>query len=220
MTTLKTRWGVGLAILASGLAMAGAVTGMMTTTEAMGQAKDEVAQIGDPAPDFTLVDLEGTEHTLSQYTAEGSIVVLEWFNPTCPFVRKHYREDTKTMVKMQAEFADQGVVWLRINSGHEGHVTAGLELNTKTADAWGITTPILRDLEGTAGRAYGAKRTPAMYVIDASGVLVYRGAIDNRVDSIAPGDVNFVHAALKSTLAGEPVAKTSTKAYGCSVKYN
>ena len=211
MITRRARWASGLVCLVSAVTMIGA--------GAMNKAVDQPAQVGEPAPDFTLTDLEGREHTLSEYTKAGNIVVLEWFNPTCPFVRKHYREDTMTMVKMQEELKAEKIVWLRINSAHEGHVTAGIELNKDTAEDWGITTPILRDLEGTVGRAYGAKRTPEMYVIAASGVLEYHGAIDNNPDSVSPGEKNYVRAALSEVLAGEECSKPTSKAYGCSVKY-
>jgi peroxiredoxin len=215
MSTLTNRMIAGIACLASGITMIGAGA-MNESTE----YKPELAKVGQAAPDFTLTDLDGNEHTLSEYTAKGSIVVLEWFNPTCPFVRKHYREDTMTMVKMQAEFAEQDIVWLRINSAHEGNKTGEIGLNKKAVADWGIQTPVLLDPAGTVGRAYGAKRTPEMYVINAAGVLAYHGAIDNRPDAAAPGEVNYVRAALTDTLAGNDCENASNKPYGCSVKYN
>jgi len=177
------------------------------------------AALGQPAPDFTLTDLDGIEHTLSEYTAKGQTVVLEWFSPLCPFVKKHYRDDTKTMLTIQKDLAGESVVWLRINSAKPSHPAADQDLNKKTAKKWGITTPILIDSDGTIGKAYGAKRTPEMYIIDAAGVLVYHGAIDNRPDAQTPGDLNYVRNALNQTLAGEPVAVPTSKAYGCSIKY-
>jgi peroxiredoxin len=177
------------------------------------------AVVAQPAPDFTLVDFEGNEHTLSEYTAKGQTVVLEWFSPLCPFVKKHYRDDTKTMLTIQKDLASESVVWLRINSAKSSHPAADPELNKKTAEKWGITTPILIDSDGTVGKAYGAKRTPEMYIIDAKGVLVYHGAIDNRPDAQAPGDLNYVRNALTQSLAGEPIAVPTSKAYGCSIKY-
>jgi len=177
------------------------------------------AQVGELAPDFTLTDIEGVEHTLSDYTAQGQIVVLEWFSPMCPFVKKHYRDDTKTMINIQNDFAGEDVVWLRVNSAKESHPSANVDTNKKTAQNWGITTPILFDSEGTVGKAYGAKRTPEMYIINSEGVLAYHGAIDNRPDAAAPGEVNYVRNALLQTVAGESVSESKTKAYGCSIKY-
>ncbi len=176
------------------------------------------AVLGQPAPDFTLTDFNGEEHTLSEYTAKGKVVVLEWFSPDCPFVKKHYRDDTKTMIKIQDEVKDR-VVWLRINSGREGHPSTGVEVNKQIAQEWGITTPILLDGSGEVGMAYGAKHTPEMYVINTDGVLVYHGAIDNRPKADKPGDENYVREALNEVLAGEPVTTPETKAYGCGVKY-
>ena len=208
---------VAIAAIGFSATMLGAAFGMGHLAE--NNQQTQTVQIGEQAPDFTLSDLDGNEHTLSEYTAQGQTVVLEWFSPLCPFVKKHYRDDTKTMLNIQKDFADQDVVWLRINSSKSTHPAAGLEINKKTADKWGITTPILFDSDGSVGRAYGAKRTPEMYIIDSSGVLVYHGAIDNRPDAAAPGDVNYVQPALAQILAGEPVAKPTTKAYGCSIKY-
>lgn len=176
--------------------------------------------IGDKAPDFTLVDLNGEEHTLSDYTAAGNTVVLEWFSPSCPFVIKHYREDTGTMNKIAADHAENNVVWLRINSGHTKHSSADKALNIKTASEWNIETPILMDGTGEVGKSYGAKRTPDMYIIGADGTLLYHGAIDNRSDAAAPGKVNYVANALEEINAGKKVSKPETKPYGCSVKYD
>lgn len=178
------------------------------------------AAIGQAAPDFTLTDLDGNSHTLSDLTEDGNVVVLEWFNPDCPFVRKHYRDDTGTMVNMEKDMAGKNVVWLRVNSGHEGHPTADHDHNAEMAEKWGITSPILMDHSGDVGRMYGAKRTPEMYVIDSSGTLVYHGAIDNRSDAAGPGDENYVRAAVGQVLDGKGVSKPQTKAYGCSVKYD
>ena len=198
-------------------ALGAAVTGSMLGAGSLEQAKP--AEIGAKAPDFTLVDTDGKEHTLSEYTKQGKTVVLEWFSPECPFVKKHYREDTGTMLAIQDEMKDQPVVWLRINSGRKGHPSTGVERNKQAAADWGIKTAILLDDSGKVGMSYDAKRTPEMYVIDAQGVLRYHGAIDNRNDAAMPGDVNYVRNALQQVLAGETVTTTQTKAYGCGVKY-
>ena len=172
--------------------------------------------IGDTAPDFTLYDLDKNKHTLTDYTSAGKTVVLEWFSPDCPFVRKHYRNDTGTMTKLEAQFADQDIVWLRINSGHANHPSADHDHNKQHAEKWNITSPILMDPTGKIGKKYGAKRTPEMYIITPEQTLVYHGAIDNRSDAAAPGDVNFVENAINELVAGQEVSKASTKAYGCS----
>lgn len=198
-------------------ALGAAVTGTM-----MGAGNLETAkpiEVGAKAPDFTLTDINGEKHTLSDYTKEGKTVVLEWFSPDCPFVKKHYRDDTGTMLAIQNDMKDQPVVWLRINSAREGHPTTGVVHNKAAADNWGITTPILLDGSGQVGNSYNAKRTPEMYIIDDQGVLRYHGAIDNDSKASKPGEVNYVRNALQQVLAGETVTKSTTKAYGCSVKY-
>lgn len=175
--------------------------------------------VGQAAPDFTLTDINGEEHTLSEYTADGQTVVLEWFSPACPFVKKHYRDDTMTMINIQKDMKDEDIVWIRINSAKSSHPYGNLDNNKEAAEKWGITTPLLMDSTGEVGKAYGAKRTPEMYIVDAQGVLAYHGAIDNRSDAAAPGDINYVKNALQEIVAGETVSVTTSKAYGCSVKY-
>lgn len=198
-------------------ALGAAMTGAMAGAGILEQAGP--AKVGAKAPDFTLTDINGKEHKLSEYTAQGKVVVLEWFNPDCPFVKKHYRDDTGTMLKIQQDMKDQPVVWLMVNSGKKGHPTTGVERNKTAVNDWGITAPVLLDETGKIGMAYNAKRTPEMYIIDTEGVLRYHGAIDNRSDAAMPGEVNYVRNALQQVLAGETVATTETTAYGCGVKY-
>ncbi len=205
----RTRLAGVLALIGLGIAMFGA--GRVVA--------EPKAQIGQPAPDFTLTDIDGKRHTLSDYTAKGQVVVLEWFSPLCPFVKKHYREDTGTMLTIEKDFKDQSIVWFRINSSRDAHRASDLELNKQTAEKWNITSPILMDPKGTTGRTYGAKRTPEMYIIDAAGILVYHGAIDNRADAQSPGDTNYVRNGLKELFAGKEISKPSTRAYGCTIKY-
>ena len=206
------------------IALASAFIALIATVAIMmGAARTTSAaalKIGDKAPDFTLTDLDGNKHTLSDYTKDGKIVVLEWFSPSCPFVRKHYRSDTGTMTKIQADHADDNIVWLRINSAYGQHPTADLKLNRDTAKDWNITTPILMDTTGKVGKSYNAKRTPDMYIINADQTLAYQGGIDNRSDAAAPGDVNYVANALTELLAGKAVTKSETKSYGCGIKYD
>lgn len=205
-------------LLAASTCVLGTVMLGMGTASSV-QADAPKAAVGQPAPDFTLVDLEGKEHTLSEYTDAGKVVVLEWFSPMCPFVKKHYRSNTKTMLNLQSQFADQDLVWLRINSANASHPSAKLEANQAAAKKWGITTPILLDPTGKTGLAYGAKRTPEMYIVDASGTLVYHGAIDNRPDASRPGDENYVQEALSELFDKKTISKATTKPYGCSIKY-
>ena len=176
------------------------------------------AALGKPAPDFSLKSLDGEMIQLSKY--RGKTVVVEWFNPDCPFVKRNHQEGP--LKDMAARTAASGVVWLAINSAAPGKQGHGAETNGRGRDAYGMKYPILFDEDGAVGRRYGAERTPHMYVIDAQGTLVYKGAIDNAPDGDpTEGDkvVNYVEAALSDLAAGRPVAKPETKSYGCSVKY-
>jgi len=167
------------------------------------------AHIGQAAPDFELVDHAGNVHKLSDYA--GKTVVLEWTNPQCPFVVRHYKADT--MTDMAAAHDD--VVWLAVDSSN--FVTA------KSASAWAksedINFPILLDPSGEVGKAYNARTTPHMFVIDAEGTLVYDGAIDDDPRGKSDEATNYVEAALASVEAGKTVETATTKPYGCSVKY-
>jgi peroxiredoxin len=205
----------------NGSATAGASPSSSMTVPAVDTVSgSRTAVVGRTAPNFTLNDLDGGQHTLSNYTDQGKIVVLEWFNPRCPFVVKHYRDgQNQTMNELADKYEGDGVVWLRINSGAPGLQGHGMELNREIKRNWDMDTPILVDETGTVGRAYGAKRTPEMYIINANGTLVYHGAIDNDSTPGAPGDVNYVDQALNDVLNGRDVRTPTTNAYGCSVKY-
>jgi len=176
--------------------------------------------VGSAAPDFSLTDAKGKSHSLSEY--KGKYVVLEWFNPECPFVKKHYGSDN--MQKLQQEYTGKGVVWLTIDSsapGTEGSLTA--EQAEKISTAWKTKqTALLLDPEGKAGRAYGAKNTPNMVVISPEGKIVYEGAIDSKATpnpADIPSSTNYVKVALDESLAGKSVTTANTRPYGCSVKY-
>jgi peroxiredoxin len=173
---------------------------------------------GNPAPDFTLPDLDGNEHTLSEYLGEGKIVVLEWFNPDCPFIVKHHKNH-RTMAETLEQFAEHGVVWLAINSGAPGLQGHGLERNERARKEFAMTFPLLLDPSGEVGKAYGAKTSPHMYVITPEGTVVYNGAIDNDRSAGKLGDTNHVAEALAAVVAGKPVEVAETRPYGCSVKY-
>lgn len=175
-------------------------------------------EIGKPAPDFTLTDITGKSHKLSDY--RGKTVVLEWVNPECPIDAEHYAE--KNMQATQKFAADQGVVWLSINSA--SYPGAQGNYDEKRAAAWqkqqgAVTTAYFRDQTGKVGRLYDARTTPHMYVITADGALAYQGAIDSGPGRFTPSAKNYVKAALTSIKEGKPVEKTATTPYGCSVKY-
>jgi peroxiredoxin len=180
----------------------------------------EVARVGTQAPDFTATDTQGHERRLSEF--KGKMVVLEWHNQGCPFVKKHY--GSGNMQRLQKELTGQGVVWLTVISsapGKQGYVTpAEEEAYLKAEQAF--PTAVLLDPDGKIGRLYGAKTTPHMFLIDAKGLLVYGGAIDDK-PSTDPADVrgaqNYVLAAFQETKAGKPVSVATTAPYGCSVKY-
>lgn len=178
------------------------------------------AEIGKPAPDFALKDLNGKEVKLASY--KGKTIVLEWFNPGCPFVKRSH--SVGSLVDTAKRQTKNGVVWLAINSSAAGKEGNELSLNVDAAKTWSLEHPILRDESGTVGKAYGATNTPHMFVIDKKGNLAYAGAIDNSPDGegkSAEGGklVNFVEAALADLAAGKAVATPTTKAYGCGVKY-
>ncbi len=176
--------------------------------------------IGKPAPDFTGTDAAGFVVTLSDF--QGKIVVLEWSNPGCPFVHKHY--DSGNMQALQSYATSKGLVWLTINSsapGKQGHMDAALAKDYIAKNKVAATHYIL-DPEGKIGRLYEAKTTPHMFVIDANGTLAYMGAIDDKPTpdpASVEGAKNYVRAAIDDLLAGKPVATASTQSYGCSVKY-
>ena len=176
--------------------------------------------VGTAAPDFSLTDAKGETYSPSQY--KGKYVVLEWFNPECPFVKKHY--GSGNMQKLQEEYTGKGVVWLTIDSnapGSEGNLSA--DAASKVMTGWKTRqTALLLDPEGKAGRAYGAKNTPNMVVINPEGKIVYEGAIDSKATpnpADIPNSTNYVKVALDESLAGKPVTTSTTKPYGCSVKY-
>ena len=180
----------------------------------------DVPPVGSAAPDFSAPDTNGKTHSLSQY--KGKYVVLEWFNPECPFVKKHYGSDN--MQKLQQEYTGKGVVWLTIDSnapGSEGSLSA--DAASKVMNGWKTRqTALLLDPEGKAGRAYGAKNTPNMVVINPEGKIVYEGAIDSKATpnpADIPNSTNYVKVALDESLEGKPVTTSTTKPYGCSVKY-
>lgn len=176
--------------------------------------------VGQPAPDFTLKDAAGKSVKLSDY--RGKYVVLEWTNPGCPYVRKHY--NSGNMPATQKEATAKSAVWLSINSTERdaydylppGKLVAWLQERKSQPSA------VLMDEEGTAGMAYGARTTPHMYIVNPEGRLVYAGGIDS-IASSNPEDikraVNYVKQGLDEALAGKPISQATTRPYGCSIKY-
>jgi peroxiredoxin len=177
--------------------------------------------LGAPAPAFTLAALDGAPVCLD--SLRGRPVVLEWINVDCPFVKNQY-DSTGNLPRLQREFRARGVTWLTICSsapGKQGHMEPATLRGRLVGNGWAADAYLL-DADGATGRAYGARTTPHMFVLDAQGRLVYDGAIDNepgtRPESVAKA-VNFVAPVLRALLDGQPVEPRRTKPYGCSVKY-
>jgi peroxiredoxin len=177
-------------------------------------------RVGEPAPGFEGVDTGGNVHRLADY--RGKTVVLEWTNHDCPYVRKHY--GAGNMQAQQREAAAQGVVWLSIISsapGKQGHVSPE-EAGELTRKRKAAPLAVILDSEGRIGRAYHARTTPHMFIIDASGVLVYMGGMDS-ISTASPDDIpqatQYIRVALQELAAGKPVSTPVTRPYGCSVKY-
>lgn len=172
---------------------------------------------GKPVPEFTFTDLAGKTHQLTDF--RGKVVVLEWLNPACPYVVRHYRSGN--MQSTQAAAAADGAVWLQVNS------TAMGDLDPEKSAEWQakqgvVAKAYIRDQSGKLGRLLGAQTTPHCFVIGRDGTLIYQGAIDDQSQATqanTPAAHNYVKAALAALKAGQPVAKATTQPYGCGVKY-
>ena len=185
-----------------------------SSTEAKAPA---TATLGAPAPAFTLTDTAGQTVSLSDF--KGKTVAIEWFNPDCPFiVAAHQGGPLETMPK---EWTDKGVVWLTINSNAAGKQGHGKDRNAKAKGEYDLPRAVLLDEDGAVGKAYGAKTTPHMYLVDPAGNLVYQGGLDNAPRGDAPdsGLQPYFADALAAVTSGQPVKVANTRAYGCSVKY-
>ncbi|MBU6412904.1 MAG: redoxin family protein [Planctomycetes bacterium] len=174
---------------------------------------------GDMAPAFALKDTDGKEHNLSDLVKAKKAVVIQWFNPDCPFVVKHYGKQGNTFNDLNTKYG-KDVTFIAINSGAKGKQGAGVERNVKAKKDWKMEFPILIDEEGTVGKAYGAKNTPTMVVITPDNKVAYYGAIDDDNGADGPGKTNYVAKALDEILAGKEVTTKTTRPYGCAVKYN
>lgn len=204
-----------------GAALAVAV-GMVVLVSINAKPRAELGsvQIGEEAPDFTLMAADGSEQSLSDY--RGQYVILEWVNHGCPYVKKHY--NSKNMTNMQKAMTAKGVAWLSISSskeGSQGYHTPS-EWQKVNEEKGGAATAVLLDSAGDVGRLYGARTTPHMYVINPEGVLIYKGAIDSipstDIDDI-PKAKSYVVLAVDQAMSGQNVEIASTEPYGCSVKY-
>lgn len=182
-------------------------------------ASAQAASVGQPAPDFTLTDTAGKAVKLSDF--RGKPVVLEWNNPGCPFVRKHYNGNLQAL---QKEFTGKGVIWLAINSTRDDSpdYLSPAQLARWMADKGAATSATLMDEDGKVGQAYSARVTPHMYIVNAQGALVYAGAIDS-IPSAREADIakatNYVRQGLTELLAGQPLSTPTSQPYGCSIKY-
>lgn len=202
--------------VAVGAALLGAA--LIASHHESGHAKQ--AKVGQLAPNFTLTSAAGNEHSLSDFA--GKVVVLEWVNHSCPFVKKHY--NSGNMQQLQQEYTDKGIIWLSICSSAEGKQgymePAAIQQARNSIGA--KSTAYLVDASGDVGRAYGASATPEMYVINTDGTLVYHGAIDSKAtadEADIEGATNYVAQAIDAIMDGEEVPTAMTRAYGCSVKY-
>ena len=195
-----------------------AVAGSLSLADTKPEASSPV--IGKTAPEFALKDLSGNEVKLASF--KGKVVVLEWFNPGCPFVQRSH--SVGSLVDTAKRHTKDGVTWLAINSGAPGKQGADAAMNAEAVKKWSLAHPVLRDEAGTVGKSYGATNTPNMFVIDKTGTVVYAGAIDNSPDGEGKSPqggklVNYVDAALGDLAAGRAVQTAVTRPYGCSVKY-
>lgn len=196
------------------------ITRLLIASLTLASLLNAAVDTGTTAPDFTLTDTLGVEHSLSDYS--GKYVVLEWTNHQCPFVVKHYGDGA--MQAFQKAMTDDGVVWLQVVSsaeGKQGHVSAA-EGEALRESKGMHSTAMLLDASGDVGRLYGARTTPHMFLINPEGTLIYQGAIDSikstRSSDIAKAE-NYVKSAYESAQSGEPVVNSTTIPYGCSVKY-
>ena len=207
-------------VAAAGLTTAAAISYSLIAEDVAAAPALAELRIGTPAPGFRINDSNGRMVSLSDF--RGKTVVLEWSNPECPSVKKHY--ESGNMQKTQAAAAAAGAVWLTVNSsgqGNQGYMTPA-EAKAFTAAQPSRRTAYLLDPEGVAGRAYGARATPHLFIVNAAGNLVYNGAIDDKPTqdkADIPGARNHVLAALGELKAGKAVSVPTSRPYGCSVKY-
>ena len=213
----KIRTGLGVTAIAALI-----VTGSLAAAAAPVAAEESKApRVGFMAQDFTLTDTAGQTHSLTSYLTDGKTVVLEWFSPGCPYVRKYHEgADANPSMREAYRFAaEHDVVWLAINSNAPGTEGSGLELNRQKRGEFGIEYPVLLDEDGTVGRAFGASSTPHMFIISPEGKVLYNGgADDTKLNTDTPG-INYIVNALTQYMAGDEIDPAATPHPGCSVKY-
>lgn len=209
----KKTWIQGIAAVMTLVAVGAGISVLMSS-------RASALEIGKPAPSFTGKGSDGKDYNLSDY--RGKYVVLEWLNHGCPYVAKHY--DSGNMQGLQKKYTEKETIWLSVISsapGKQGYSTPE-EANADVKKHNASPTAVILDPEGKIGRAYDAKTTPHMFVINPKGDLIYAGAIDSKRSTDQkdiPKSVNYVSQALDEAMAGKPVTTASTQAYGCSVKY-
>lgn len=195
-------------------------TALIVMALCAGLSETWAAKVGEAAPEFTAKASNGKTIRLADY--RGKYVVLEWHNNGCPYVGKHYKSGN--MQRLQREWADRGVIWFTVLSsapGKQGYVTASEE-NDYIAKMKASPTAALLDPTGEVGHLYDAKTSPQMVVIDPKGIMIYSGAIDDKPTTDlqdVPTALNYVSQALEESMAGKQVQTSSTRPYGCSVKY-
>jgi peroxiredoxin len=195
--------------------------GVATLALALPLFANAAAVPGQAAPDFSVKDAEGKTHALADY--KGDWLVLEWFNKDCPYVKKHY--GSNNMQDLQKKYADKDVKWLTIISsaqGKQGYLTAEDAVKEAKSHKLASSAPFLLDTDGKVGKAYDAKTTPHIFIINPEGVVVYAGAIDDNDSanpSVIPDSKNYVTVALDEALAGKPVSTPVSRPYGCTIKY-
>lgn len=207
---------LGLLVLVSGCWSGG--TSKARFAEIVSFDAHQRAEIGQPAPDFLLPDLNGDRVQLSEFA--GRIVVLEWFNPECSHIAYAYRQGP--LATMAKRWAREDVVWMSINSSVKGAPGSGLEANRNLAAHYGIQHRVLLDERGIVGRAYGAQTTPHYFIVAADGQLAYRGALDNAPEGLLSEKEKsaYVEDALQALLSGARPETPETAPYGCKVKYS
>lgn len=222
MNVTAELWGIAR----TGIGMLGIVgmvaVGLVGSPVTADADESEPAISDDYAADFTLTDTDGNRHTLSSYLKDGKPVVLEWFNPFCPYVQRYHKGDEVDPSLREAyQFASEhGVVWLAINSNAPGKQGSGLEVNKEKREEYGMDYPLLLDEQGTVGRAYGVTNTPQLFIISPDREVIYDGGADDTVLRGQEPTVNYVINALTQYFAGEDIDPARTPHPGCSVKYN
>lgn len=196
------------------------IAALFTAASLFSGATFAAATVGQAAPDFSLTDVNGKTVKLSDF--KGKHVVLEWSNPNCPFVQKHY--DSNNIQSLQNKYDAKDTVWLTINSTHTSHhdYMGNDKLKAFISDKKAAPDAYLTDADGVVGKNYNAQTTPHMYVVNPAGTLVYAGAIDDKPSANkedVKGAKNYVVAALDESKSNKPVSMASTKAYGCGIKY-